>query len=446
MLRIGLLGLGTVGSGVYEAISTEKERLTRLLGDEVEVVSILIKNSRKERPHVPRELLVTDFKSFVACKPDVVFEAIVGVDPAYFYVSYLLENSIPVISANKELIAKRGHRLEQIARQAGTYLSYEASVAGGIPILSALKTSLLFNQISQLQGILNGTTNYILTKMSQEGKPFSDVLHEAQALGYAEADPTADIEGWDALYKLQILAYYVTGTWEYSATLTCRGITGVEPWHMEVAGQLGLTLKLAALLTKTARGVEGRVEPVFLPAEHPLSQVNGVTNAIMVTGDLVGQLVFQGPGAGKKPTASAMLEDLVFCHRQFKAGYVPSNNVSLIPFEENDAQQSNRADENQPSLHNTSDYIIAFWRQSKGQQGLERLIKNCQGEWLYCEETEQLGTGLLKLNPNWREAISLCQEATLYPVLINEDDWQSSTLSSRLRSALRYVGSHPAYA
>ncbi|GGK18124.1 hypothetical protein GCM10010965_08980 [Caldalkalibacillus thermarum] len=438
MLRIGLLGLGTVGSGVYEAITTGKERLKRLLGEEVEVVSILIKDSRKERPNVPQELLVTDFESFIARKPDVVFEAIVGVDPAYFYVSYLLEHHIPVISANKELIAKRGQRLHQIASQAGTWLSYEASVAGGIPILAALKNSLKFNHISELQGILNGTTNYILTKMSQEGKSFSDVLHEAQALGYAEADPTSDVEGWDALYKLQILAYLITGSWEYSSSFTCRGISEVQAWHLKAAQKFGLTLKLTASLFRTATGVEGRVEPVFLPAGHPLAQVNGVTNAVMVTGDTVGQLVFQGPGAGKHPTASAMIEDFVFGHQQFKTGCFPahpgrfaSSEVPAPALDSNGTEQKNGAEKHQPSRHHREDYVIAFWQQTKGQREVERLVQNSQGEWLYCEQTEQFGTGLLRMtDARWREELICCPEVTLYPVLINGDEWQTTALES----------------
>lgn len=309
------MGLGTVGSGVYESLLQKQDVLISLFGEEVRVVCILVKNGTKERrEHEGRALITTSFTEFMSQSPDVVFEAIGGIDPAYTYVRVCLEKKIPVITANKALISQYGGELHHLAERFGTYLAYEASVAGGIPVLHSLKHQLKINRVLRITGILNGTTNYILTRMTEQQLQYEQALQEAQTLGYAEADPTDDVEGWDALYKLQILTSIATQRWSSNDPFYRKGIKGIRAWHIALAQKLGMCVKLLARLTIDDQQVEGTVEPVWLPQTHPLAGIHGVTNALTIEGDLVGELTFQGPGAGKLPTASAMIEDFAYYH------------------------------------------------------------------------------------------------------------------------------------
>jgi homoserine dehydrogenase len=316
-VKVVLLGFGTVGSGVYDSIlHTHQEKLEKVIGKKVEIVGILVK-TEKER-QIPKNIIVTTKIDEILALPkiDYVFEAIVGIEPAYSYIQLFLDRGCHVISANKELLANRGEELSEYALNKGKFLTFEAAVAGGIPLLRTIIQLLQVNGILVLEGILNGTSNYILSKMRNEKLSFEDCLQEAQQLGYAEANPESDISGRDAFYKQMILSsliYHEQPDWEKVERI---GIEQVALEDLALGEVHGLRLKLLASLKREDEGIKATVKPTFVSSEHPLYNVEGVDNGIVIKTDLVGTLMLQGPGAGSKATASAMIEDLVQIEQQ----------------------------------------------------------------------------------------------------------------------------------
>ena len=315
-LHIALLGYGTVGKGVYKTIQTHQEKLKRIFRKEVKVVAILVKNIEKHHAPDPNVLLTNDFKKIVTLeKLDVVIDALVGKDPSFNYLQQAINRGCHVITANKEMFAYHGTQLKQLAKGQGVTLGFEATVAGGIPIIQTLRQLLNVNNIQKVQGILNGTSNFILTKMREDGCPFETALKLAQEKGYAEADPTNDVEGYDAFYKAVILSELVFGetpNWEESIR---KGIKSITPEQIELFSSLGYRFKHIASMEKTAKGVICTVKPVLVNETHPFYQIEGVQNAVSIDGDIVGNISLQGPGAGMLPTASAIIEDLVYINK-----------------------------------------------------------------------------------------------------------------------------------
>ncbi|UIO40629.1 homoserine dehydrogenase [Brevibacillus brevis] len=313
VVRVGLLGLGTVGGGVIKTIRSQQEKLASRLGKRIEIVKALVRDSEKERAvHVDPALLTTDFEDVLRSDVDIVVEVMGGVEPTYDYVRALIEKGCHVVTANKELLAKKGTELVDLANQHQVHLAYEASVAGGIPILSVLRQFLRTNDIQGVRGILNGTTNFILTKMEAEQLSYQEVLKQAQELGYAEADPRSDVEGFDAMYKLYILAQLVYGESLPLADVVRKGIADLSAGHIRIASDLGYRIKLIAQAYQAKKGIRLSVEPTMLPLSHPLAQIHDAFNAVQLSGNIVGDLLFTGRGAGELPTASAVVEDLAY--------------------------------------------------------------------------------------------------------------------------------------
>ncbi|WP_186580922.1 homoserine dehydrogenase [Aquibacillus kalidii] len=338
-LRIALIGLGTVGQGVYQAIDTHQERLEKLLGKHVEIVGVLVHNPTKKRNISSNAILTQDIDELLTINElDVVVEAIVGVEPGYTYLMKALEKGIHVITANKELLAHRGKELRERARENNVRLQYEAAVAGGIPVISTLKHILRVNSVIKIDAILNGTSNYILSDIRQNQTSFTESLLAAQAKGYAEADPTNDIDGWDAFYKLMILCDLLFGEQPDWNKVVRDGIRQMDTIDHAAAKSIEHRIKLVASIEVKQNSVTASVKPLLVSNEHPLYSVEGVDNAVVITGDLVGELKLQGPGAGAYPTASAIVEDLVSI---YTANEIPTlvNDVSYSYQEASDIQE-----------------------------------------------------------------------------------------------------------
>jgi len=312
-IKIGLLGLGTVGRGVYRIITDNAENIKRKVGVGVEIKKILEKDTAKLLDlGIDLSKQTTDIMDIIG-DPEIkiVVELLGGINPTLDYVSRVLEHGKSVVTANKDMIAAHGKQLFALSQANHADLLFEASVGGGIPIISTLKQSLAANRITQIIGIVNGTTNYMLTKMTEAGSDFADVLQEAQAKGYAEADPTADIEGYDAARKLAILASIAFNSRVVLDDVYVEGITKITAADIAYAGELNYIVKLLAIAKETGDGIEVRVHPTLIPRNHPLATVNDVYNAIYVTGDAVGDTMFYGQGAGEMPTASAVVSNVM---------------------------------------------------------------------------------------------------------------------------------------
>ncbi len=316
-VKLGLLGVGVVGSAVAKAIE-EGDGLTGRSGVRLELVKAAVRDLSKPRSvELGPDLVTTDPNEVVSLPEiDIVVEVMGGEDPAFDLISKALASGKHVVSANKEVLAKRGDELLATAAQHGTKLVYEASVGGGIPILNPISDDLLANRIDSIRAIINGTTNYILTRMSSEGAAYDDVLADAQRLGYAEADPTADVDGFDALYKIAILGRLAFGTSAAVDSIHREGIGRIDAKDFRYAEELGFTIKLIAAAQRNDGGLLLRVHPSLVPLDVPMASVNGALNMVEVEGDLVGPLWFQGPGAGPEPTASAVLGDVLRIARQ----------------------------------------------------------------------------------------------------------------------------------
>lgn len=312
-LTIGLLGCGTVGGALVDLLDARRATITARTGVELRIGAIAVRDTAKHQDRLADPSLLTTDTAAVVADPevDIVVELIGGTDPALMLVRTALENGKPVITGNKELLAAHGPELYAVAAEHGVDLLFEAAVAGGIPLIRPLRESLVGEDISRVMGIINGTTNYILTKMSQEGADYADALADAQALGYAEADPTADVEGYDAGAKAAIIASIVFGVDVRSSDVQHEGISSITAADIDTAKRLGYVIKALAVIERADGEVAVRVHPAMVPTGHPLANVNDSFNAVFVEGATVGDLMFYGRGAGGGPTASAVLGDLV---------------------------------------------------------------------------------------------------------------------------------------
>nr|WP_115095238.1 homoserine dehydrogenase [Synechococcus sp. UW106] len=313
---VGLLGLGTVGGGVASILQSPGER--HPLVNELELIRVAVRDLSRPRPVVLDESLLTTDPSAVIQDPavDVVVEVIGGLEPARSLILQSIAAGKSVVTANKAVIARHGQEIAEAAAAAGVYVLIEAAVGGGIPIIEPLKQSLGGNRINRVSGIINGTTNYILTRMAEEGAAYDAVLKDAQDLGYAEADPAADVDGLDAADKIAILATLAFGGSVERAAVPTEGISGLQGVDVDYANQLGYGVKLLAVAERMAASGDPlplslRVQPTLVPKDHPLAGVNGVNNAILVEGDPIGRVMFYGPGAGAGPTASAVVADIL---------------------------------------------------------------------------------------------------------------------------------------
>jgi len=316
-IGIGLLGLGTVGAGVASILATPEGR--HPLVAELTLERVAVRDLSRPRPvQIPADRLVTDPEAVVDDPAvDIVVEVMGGLEPARSLILRAIAAGKPVVTANKAVIARYGQEIAAAASARGVYVMIEAAVGGGIPIIEPLKQSLGANRIQRVSGIINGTTNYILSRMAQEGAAYGDVLADAQRLGYAEADPAADVEGGDAADKISILAGLAYGGGIERGAIPTEGISRLESRDVDYAAQLGFVVKLLAVAESLGPELDGteqldvRVHPTLLPKDHPLAGVNGVTNAILVEGEPVGRVMFYGPGAGAGPTASAVVADIL---------------------------------------------------------------------------------------------------------------------------------------
>jgi homoserine dehydrogenase len=313
-IRIGLLGLGTVGGGVVKILQSHRETLEKRTGARLTLAAIADPDLTRPRPglDLARLPMVAD-PARVLDDPtiQIVIELVGGLEPARTFVLRAMAAGKHVVTANKALLAHHGAELYAEARQRGVTLAFEAAVAGGIPLIRSVKEGLVANRILSCHGIVNGTCNYILSKMTDAGEDFGVVLKEAQAHGYAEADPTFDVEGMDSAHKLQILASLAFRTYVDLKDIYTEGITGVTAQDIAYARELGYRIKLLAIAKSSDGGIEVRVHPTMIPATSPLAAVSGVFNAVFITGDNVGDLMFYGRGAGQMPTASAVVSDAV---------------------------------------------------------------------------------------------------------------------------------------
>lgn len=311
-IRVAILGSGTVGTGVYKIIQNQKDEFPHKIGSELEVAKILVRNINKQREGRPSEILTDKWADIINDDSiGIVIEVMGGIEPAKTYISEALTKGKNVVTANKDLMAEYGHELLETAAAHNCDLLFEAAVAGGIPIIRPIKQCLAANKITEIMGIINGTTNFILTKMTEEGMEFEDALKLATELGYAEADPTADIEGLDAGRKIAILASIAFNSRVSFSDVYTEGISKITAKDIKYAKELGCVIKLIATAKNTETGIEVRVTPMFIPVSHPLASVNDSFNAVFVHGDALGDAMFYGRGAGELPTASAVMGDVI---------------------------------------------------------------------------------------------------------------------------------------
>ncbi len=310
MVNVAVLGYGTVGSGVVEVLSTNAKLISKKAGEDINVKYVL---DLRDFPGTPVENIIVHDFNIILNDPEisVIAEVMGGVNPAYSFVKSALMAGKSVCTSNKELVARHGAELLAIAKEKNVNFFYEASVGGGIPILRPLVECITADEIIEISGILNGTTNFILTKMENEGASYDDVLKEAQALGYAERNPEADVEGFDAGRKIAILSSLATGNQVDFENVYTEGITKITATDFEYAKKIGTTIKLVAAARNTENGTYAMVTPKMLGKNKPLAAVNGVINAVCVKGNMLGDVMFYGAGAGKLPTASAVVSDIV---------------------------------------------------------------------------------------------------------------------------------------
>ena len=310
--KIALLGMGTVGGGVYEIIEKQKEEMPFKIGAALEVVKVLVRNKAKYADRIPAEKLTDVWEDVIGDDSiDIVVEVMGGIEPARTYIKAALEKGKHVVTANKDLMAMHGHELLELVGEHHCDLLFEAAVAGGIPIIRPLKQCLAGNNITEIMGIINGTTNFILTKMKEDGMDFGEALQLATDLGYAEADPTADIEGYDAGRKLAIMASIAFHTSVTFDDVFTEGITKITAKDMRYAKEMGCSIKLLGIAKNTETGIEVKVHPTMIPENHPLAAVNDSFNAVFVHGDAVDDAMFYGRGAGALPTGSAVVGDIM---------------------------------------------------------------------------------------------------------------------------------------
>ena len=340
-INLGLIGTGTVGGGCLDILEKHAHDFQRLYGLDLHVARVCSHTPNVARAHGLEQVFTTN-STDVVCDPsiDLVIELIGGTTAAHEVVTTALRNKKHVVTANKALMATYGEEIMSLAAQNNVEIAFEASVGGGIPLIDPLKHSLTANEITSVMGIVNGTTNYMLTRMTQEGLAYDEVLSQAQALGYAEANPTADVDGLDAAAKIAILASIAFHSRVTINDVYAEGIRNIEPMDLEAATEMGYVVKLLAIANRTQGGMSVRVHPTMLPKNHQLASVNGVFNAIYVTGDAVGEAMFFGEGAGACAAASAVMGDVVEVARHIQQGCGPVvgctcvDKLPLVPVEE----------------------------------------------------------------------------------------------------------------
>ena len=336
MINIAVMGYGTVGSGVVEVINTNGARINQRIGEELNIKYVL---DMKDFPEDPvQDKIIHDFETIVSDEEvQIVVEVMGGIEPAYTFVKRCLEAGKSVATSNKALVAKHGATLLSIAREREINFLFEASVGGGIPIIRALNSSLTADRIEEITGILNGTTNYMLTKMFYEGAQYDEVLKEAQDNGFAERNPEADVEGYDACRKIAILSSLISGHQVDFEDIYTEGITQITKEDMMYAKEMKMTIKLLASSKRDGDHLHAIVAPALLGNEHPLYSVNGVFNAVFVNGNMLGDAMFYGSGAGKLPTASAVVADVVdeakHLHRNIMTMW-KNEKLELLPIED----------------------------------------------------------------------------------------------------------------
>jgi homoserine dehydrogenase len=331
LIHVGLAGLGNVGAGVYKNLEKNRDLIRQRTGADIRVKRVVVRDpSRVRDVSVPAELISSDWRTLVE-DPEiqVIVELIGGTTTAHELVCAALRAKKIVVTGNKALLAERGQELFALAEQCGVPIYFEAAVAGGIPIIQVLQEGLVGNRIQSIHGIINGTCNYILTRMSQAGLSYADALCEAQEKGYAEADPTLDVSGWDAAHKAIILASLSYGFWIPQNKVHVEGVEAIDPADFKFAQRLGYTIKLLSVIRADEQGlVEVRTQPALVPLSHVLASVSGSFNAVLVHGDIVGETLFYGRGAGQDPTSSSVISDLceaaaVLVYGARHSGFVP---------------------------------------------------------------------------------------------------------------------------
>lgn len=331
LIHIGLAGLGNVGAGVFKNLEKNRDLIRQRTGADIQVRRVVVRDPKRARDvAVPAEMLGTDWRELVEdAEIQVIVELIGGTGTAYELVCAALRARKIVVTGNKALLAERGQELFALAEECGVPIYFEAAVAGGIPIIQVLQEGLVGNRILSIHGIINGTCNYILTRMSQAGLSYEEALREAQEKGYAEADPTLDVSGWDAAHKAIILASLSYGFWIPQDKVHVEGVEGIDPADFKFAQRLGYTIKLLSVIrADKADLVEVRTQPALVPLSHVLASVSGSFNAVLVNGDIVGETLFYGRGAGQDPTSSSVISDLceaaaVLIHGARHSGFVP---------------------------------------------------------------------------------------------------------------------------
>ncbi|MEO6146226.1 MAG: homoserine dehydrogenase [Sulfuriferula sp.] len=332
-MNVGLLGLGTVGGGTLTVLRRNATEITRRAGREIRVTMAAVRDLDKAKPYASNGLVLTNNPFEVVDNPDIdiVVEMMGGIDPAKDLILMAIENGKHVVTANKALIANHGTEIFAAAQKKGVMVAFEAAVGGGIPIIKAIREGLTANRIEWIAGIINGTTNFILTEMRDKGAGFDEMLKEAQRLGYAEADPTFDVEGVDAAHKLTIMSAIAFGIPMQFDQAYIEGITQLTGDDVKYAEQLGYRIKLLGITKRTPNGIELRVHPALIPARRLIANVDGAMNAVLVKGDAVGATMYYGAGAGAEPTASSVVADLVDVTRMHTAD--PHNRVPHLAFQ-----------------------------------------------------------------------------------------------------------------
>ena len=340
-VKLGLVGTGTVGGGCIEILKKHREDFKRHYGVDLELVRVCSRNPEQALAHGVEDVFTQDYRDILDDPSiDIVIELIGGTTVARDVVVGALRAGKNVVTANKALMATYGEEVMSAADEAGKEIAFEASVGGGIPIIDPMKHSLISNEVSSVMGIVNGTTNYMLTRMVEDGLSYDDALREAQEKGFAEADPTADVDGFDAAAKIAILASIAFNSRVTLDDVHTEGIRNVTTMDLDAARDMGYCVKLLALAHRTDAGIDVRVHPTMLPLSHQLATVNGVYNAIYVVGDAVGETMFFGEGAGSGPAASAVMGDVLEVARHLQAGIPPfvgctcTDKLPLVPMEE----------------------------------------------------------------------------------------------------------------
>lgn len=340
-IRIGLVGTGTVGGGCIDIILKHKQAFLRHYGIDIELARVCSLDSAEAEAHGVGHLFTDNFRDIIDDPEiDLVIELIGGTTFARTVVIDALNAGKNVVTANKALMATYGKEVMETAERNNREIAFEASVGGGIPIIGPLKHSLIANEITSVMGIVNGTTNYMLTRMDEDGIGYDEVLKEAQAKGFAEANPSADVDGFDAAAKIAILASIAFNSRVTMDDVYTRGITNISPIDLEAAADMGYVVKLLAIAHRTDKGIDVRVHPTMIPVDHQLAKVNGVYNAIYVTGDFVGETMFFGEGAGAGAAASAVMGDVLEVARHMSQGIAPivgctcTDELPILPVEE----------------------------------------------------------------------------------------------------------------